>query len=509
MGRAEEFSIENLISTGRVHAETSCGLEDERLHLTRASASVERMAIVSADLEYSTVVQIGYVGVEAVVRAAAGEGPGLHVPQVEIREFEIDGHRLDITFQRDGPDRPPYGVQLRWRDDPHPRSSIDGKAVAIRNFGRVYFGEITEREDSWSFTAVRMELGSPVEGSLQFAEVEVGLRTGVDRSAYTGSESPEESAGAEFERTSGFDRDMALARDIRVRKPLEFGAAAEVEEAVQLTAYYPKRMAAGLWNPLLAYAHTAAGIARVREHSGRLLGADLSSFASPTADALSKVRRGTTITVVPEIPECQVNPRSVSFEWLEDMHAVEFRVKPETEAIAGRVAYYVGPILIGDVAVVSEVGDAAAVPLPDVSNTARQYQSVFVCYSHKDEGIAKLVELFYPLTGIATLRDAVLLRSGEEWSPALFKAIENADIFQLMWSASASASKHVREEIEHALALGRKHFIRPMYWEKPMPSPPSELNPMHFVRLDLRHLVFALSEQDDPELKKLAKRLLD
>lgn len=66
--------------------------------------------------------------------------------------------------------------------------------------------------------------------------------------------------------------------------------------------------------------------------------------------------------------------------------------------------------------------------------------------------------------------------------------IGRADVFQLFWSRHATRSKSVEEQWRHALGLGRsaRHFIRPVYWEQPMPSAPPELGDLHFTCV--RHL---------------------
>jgi hypothetical protein len=64
--------------------------------------------------------------------------------------------------------------------------------------------------------------------------------------------------------------------------------------------------------------------------------------------------------------------------------------------------------------------------------------------------------------------------------------IERADIFQLCWSQAAKLSKYVEKEWSHALKQGRlPSFIRPVYWETPMPEPPAELAHLHFARYQL------------------------
>ncbi len=70
------------------------------------------------------------------------------------------------------------------------------------------------------------------------------------------------------------------------------------------------------------------------------------------------------------------------------------------------------------------------------------------------------------------------------------KLIEEADVFQLFWSSNSMRSPYCREEWEHALALGRPLFVRPVYWEDPMPQdptmglPPVALRELHFIKYD-------------------------
>lgn len=67
--------------------------------------------------------------------------------------------------------------------------------------------------------------------------------------------------------------------------------------------------------------------------------------------------------------------------------------------------------------------------------------------------------------------------------------IEEADVFQLFWSTSSMRSTFVRQEWEHALQLRRNDFVRPVYWEDPLPAdpalglPPETLAALHFCRL--------------------------
>ena len=80
-------------------------------------------------------------------------------------------------------------------------------------------------------------------------------------------------------------------------------------------------------------------------------------------------------------------------------------------------------------------------------------------------------------------RDVHTLRSGQHWSDEIYAMIDKADIFQLFWSETAAQSQYVEKEWRYALTLNRdgQNFIRPVYWEAPMPNVPTDLGHIHFA----------------------------
>ncbi len=111
-------------------------------------------------------------------------------------------------------------------------------------------------------------------------------------------------------------------------------------------------------------------------------------------------------------------------------------------------------------------------------------------YSHDDQAIVADFAKVVRALGDEYLQDVLTLRSGERWQTRLPELIEEADVFQLFWSSNSMRSPYCREEWEHALALGRPLFVRPVYWEDPMPQdptmglPPVALRELHFIKYD-------------------------
>ena len=51
-------------------------------------------------------------------------------------------------------------------------------------------------------------------------------------------------------------------------------------------------------------------------------------------------------------------------------------------------------------------------------------------------------------------------------------AISEASVFLLFWTRNSMHSLEVRQEWEYALSLNRPRFIRPVYFERPVPGIP-------------------------------------
>src|SRR5262249_35025854 len=160
------------------------------------------------------------------------------------------------------------------------------------------------------------------------------------------------------------------------------------------------------------------------------------------------------------------------------VHRAEFRVRARAaldgRTVRGALHVYLGAILVADVMLTIPVDSGAErpVPLDTEVDQARPYRRIFPSYSHLDEPIAEQGEEYAHTLGDDYLRDVMHLRSGQVWGDELTEFIRRADVFQLFWSRNSMRSPLVRQEWEYALSLGRAHFVRPTYWETPMPEAP-------------------------------------
>jgi hypothetical protein len=257
---------------------------------------------------------------------------------------------------------------------------------------------------------------------------------------------------------------------------------------VQFSTYYPKEMRPDDWQPLIAYLFRQTAADKVADDANQQLGERKSAFRRMVDAARQIISEGATVTATPEMPGFQFNPPSISVGFFEDWHRFDFKLRAKTaplnQATNGRLTFTVEGLIVADLPLSIFVSENPSVGgEPPAAVTVSPYRAVFASYSRKDKRIVERVERAYRVLGMDYLRDLVTIRSGENWSDALQTMITRADVFQLFWSTTSSSSKHVQMEWEYALKLAaqRPNFIRPVYWEEPIPPVPEVLGHIHFT----------------------------
>jgi serine/threonine protein kinase len=280
------------------------------------------------------------------------------------------------------------------------------------------------------------------------------------------------------------------------------------DENVQFTVYQPEAIAPARWYTLLALAHLSKPrpdappdepepSAEVKRLAERILADQKADYDAVKQNSLHAVPHKGEITFVPEIAGCEFNPPRQSFSWQKSVHKVEFEMLASAaldgQTARGRLTVFLGSLILADVPLAIRVDSAASArspgAVPTVPASAAPYRKIFPSYSHKDRAIVEQIEHHVHALGDKYLRDVTELRSGQDWQRWMREAIEEADMFQLFWSHNSMRSVYVRQEWEYALSLGRPNFIRPTYWEEPLPEspadnlPPDELRKLHFQQL--------------------------
>jgi serine/threonine protein kinase len=277
------------------------------------------------------------------------------------------------------------------------------------------------------------------------------------------------------------------------------------DDDVQFTVYRPRAVQPERWYSMIAFAHKTDPadpdfgppdpLQEVTRQAKAVLGEDFTSYAKAAEDSASVVERGSELTFVPQMDGVEFNPRHSSFNWVEAVHREEFRLRAsrslDGQRARGRLSVFAGNLLVADVNLTLRVGTAPVdLPVGDLEpESARPYRKVFASYSHRDVALVQHIGMLVKSLGDEFVRDASHLRAGEVWSAQLEKLIRQADVFQLFWSNNSITSPFVRQEWEYALSLGRPFFVRPCYWEVPLPArpeedlPPETLRRLHFQRL--------------------------
>jgi hypothetical protein len=265
-------------------------------------------------------------------------------------------------------------------------------------------------------------------------------------------------------------------------------------ENVFFAVYHPKEAVADTWYTLLAYAHIESALAAVQTNAKKFSDEMADDPREVKSQSPARLTRGTELRFVPAADGVEFNPPSAILKWQEDYERAQFRFRARSELAGqpcfGEMSVYVGPLEIATIRFSVFVTDSATESTKKTETTtaqAKMYQRIFASYSHKDTMIVNRCVQAFKAIGYDVSIDYQSLRSGEQWSDALEKLIDDADIFQLFWSEHSAQSNHVKHEWLHALkrlqATQNTAFLRPVYWETPMPPVPDELAQIHFKQL--------------------------
>ena len=282
-------------------------------------------------------------------------------------------------------------------------------------------------------------------------------------------------------------------------------------EEVQFTVYRPTAIKPLAWYTLLAFAHRSTlpadattyqrhPLAEVEQQASKILGSLTPQYQTVTQDSNFPVFQAMEITFVPEVPGVEFNPSRRSFFWEETVHREEFRLRADAamdgKVARGRITVFLGSIILADVSLNIRVHKSASLRQERSefsTDRSSAYKKIFASYSHKDTGIVKQFVHYAKALGDEYFMDLTHLRAGERWSERLQHMIRDANIFQLFWSSNSMRSPYVKREWEYALSLHRPGFIRPTYWEEPLPCsstenlPPEELLQIHFQQINFKH----------------------
>lgn len=273
------------------------------------------------------------------------------------------------------------------------------------------------------------------------------------------------------------------------------------EERVAFTAAYPGLVSPAQWYSLLVYCHTVrlndAVVNLIAHHRDEL------GVIPATSTVGAQLSRGMLLRLAPQLDGVLFNPAQQEITWLEDIQEASFRLLAQPalagHVLLGAIEIYAGPVLIAQLPLSVRVR-APSEPSEDEEYETvkgRTFETIFASYAHVDGDIVDACAEVYRALGIYMLIDRTALASGENWRDKIAALIQDADLFQLYWSRASKGSPEVAKEWREALDLQSRKgdlFIRPLYWEQPLPEPPSDLRHLHFARLDLGALAGSVGQ---------------
>ncbi len=141
--------------------------------------------------------------------------------------------------------------------------------------------------------------------------------------------------------------------------------------------------------------------------------------------------------------------------------------------IIGRITFRIAITLSASQAGLKPAGEAGG-----------RYRYAFVSYASEDRrAVLERVQMLQA-TRTEYFQDVLSLDPGERWERALYKHIDDCDLFLLFWSKAARSSEWVLKEAQHALerqGMTGQPDIVPVILEGPPPVlPPESLRVIHF-----------------------------
>ncbi|MFX0074822.1 MAG: toll/interleukin-1 receptor domain-containing protein [Candidatus Hermodarchaeota archaeon] len=262
-------------------------------------------------------------------------------------------------------------------------------------------------------------------------------------------------------------------------------------EKLTFTAGYPNVIRPDNWYSLFFYLYLPKFSRKVKTMLENNWKQPSSQPAVSATESFELIEKGTILTIIPNVKGIIFNPNKQEIAWYEDIQEIIFRLKAGSGVLdhstIGSMDVYKEGLLIGQIPISITISHAIN-PVEFAKELGKIFEQLFISYSHKDALIVDQCILAYNALGIKVNLDKTSLRSGDKWKERLLHLIDRSDIFQLYWSKASKDSLNVTQEWQHALSLVSQkgeRFIRPCYWEIPMPDPPKELESFHFVELDI------------------------
>jgi len=295
--------------------------------------------------------------------------------------------------------------------------------------------------------------------------------------------------------TDQYRQDMARAEAWARQADQEAAQIAyEVQDrqAVEFTAGYPGRIRPNTEYSLLVFVHLATMQAEVRKRLADLSASFGDIPRESQAEATQRIPIGTLLEIAPAIHNVSVTPLRQTLAWMGELEQATFRLRHrpipgQAAPCAGFVNISVDGLMIASIPVSIAI-DAEKPDLPLSEARAEMIRRVFASYSRKDEAVVRACKAAYRGLGIQLFVDKDDILTGQQWRDVIRQRIADHQLFQLYWSQSAFNSTEVANEWQMALEIAPQRtvdFIQPVFWSKPVVTPPAKLAHLNFGFLDI------------------------
>jgi hypothetical protein len=287
----------------------------------------------------------------------------------------------------------------------------------------------------------------------------------------------------------GRPRAVKLPPDLARASPQRVAESPTAGDLVDATVFAPPSIPVGCMGMIQVFAHTPEQAVAARRLARKFDDeAERRGFKSLEME----IARGTSLTFHLQLPGLAVDEPTQSLVWHGEPASVQFVVpvpaKLEPQTVIGTVSVAQAGVPLGHVKFKLQV---AAIDAPRTSPTpageaACRYRKAFVSYASQDRAeVLKRVQMLARLK-ISYFQDVMDLEPGVRWEQALYRYIDDCDLFLLFWSAAARDSQWVLKELRYALSRkGSDDLAPPEILPIPIEGPPTVLPPA-----ELSHLHF-------------------
>ncbi len=260
---------------------------------------------------------------------------------------------------------------------------------------------------------------------------------------------------------------------------------------LNFSAYYNREVSPIDWQSVTFYVYRDHAHSRVMMDAAKSFGVRPLSSPKMTQETEAIIEVAPTITVQPYLPGFEFSPAVMEVELTDNWERLDFKMLATGDveinrSLQGALLVTVDGLMIGYVPleIYAVLNQIIAQNTQVMNQTVSAYQNVYPCFSFADEEVARRIENAARSLGMEFTREIVKQRRTQSYTPTLHGMLTHSDVFQLFWSEASATSSFIHTEWENAIRHNKQDsFLRPVYWETPIPFIHADLRRYNFIRL--------------------------